>query len=431
LNSDVSKNLLIGIFRTRIERLKKLVVVVYRETGSIKQATLFGARLFSRKAPVFVKRILRPGKSSSEIVGELRQARADDKSVPLIAVRIGGVIGDHIVIARFMRDLVDSVENVQFDIYSGSPDVARWLFARIKGFRSALLDVRFDSTIEEYDIGLMIDQAAILREKDRKRLPMKHCPKLAKVCEKILSYRPKIDDFLANQPLLADALARHAVFANTTRRDFLHKIAGISYGGDRLNVATVPAAMSRFGLEGKTYVTVHNGYDQNFILSSDRLATKCYPHFGRVLAELKAAFPGLLTVQLGSSTSDPLAEADLNLIDKTSLLEAAEVLRQSILHLDNEGGLVHLASCFGVRSCVVFGPTPSNYFGYPGNLNIDPKFCGGCWWVSPNWMDKCPRAFATARCMSEQDSRSVSGAVERYLRLKIPIKEDASQANIN
>ena len=63
-----------------------------------------------------------------------------------------------------------------------------------------------------------------------------------------MRYRPKIDTFVATQPLLADALARHALFANATRRDFLHRIADIPYGGDALEVTTDAAATSRLAL---------------------------------------------------------------------------------------------------------------------------------------------------------------------------------------
>jgi hypothetical protein len=403
----------------RVERFGKLVRAVYEETGSINRAVSFAARFLYRKVPALLRRGLHPAKRPAAIRAEIHDARVADNNAPLIAVRIGGVIGDHIVIARFMRDLAASVEEIRFDVYSGIPDHARWLFASVKGFRNALSDARFDSVAGEYDVSLTLNQAAILHEEHARRATLRRHSKLAGVCSNIVRYRPKIDTFVANQPLLADALARHALFANATRRDFLHRIADIPYGGDALEVTTDAAATSRFGLAGKTYVTVHNGYDQNFTVSSGGLATKCYPHFGSVLAELKAAFPSLLTVQLGTSTSDPLAEADLNLIDQTTVPEAAEILRHSILHLDNEGGLVHLASCFNVPSCVVFGPTPSSYFGYPGNLNIDPNFCGGCWWVNLTWMDRCPRGFATARCMSEQDPHSVARVVEGYLKQKM------------
>jgi hypothetical protein len=284
----------------------------------------FATRLLYRKVPELLRRGLHPAKRAAAITAEIREARAADKNMPLIAVRIGGAIGDHIVIARFMRDLVASVENVQFDVYSGIPDHARWLFAGVKGYRSALLDARFDSVASEYDASLTLNDAAILHEEHARWSALRACPKLAEVCNNIVRYRTRIDTFVANQPLLTDAL--------------------------------------------------------------------------------------------GGSTTDPIVEVDLNLINKTTLPQAAELLRHSILHLDIDGGLVHLASCFGVTSCVVFGPTPSRYVGYPGNLNIDPNFCGGCWWVSLTWMGTCPRGFTTARCMSEQDPRSVARVAERHLK---------------
>ena len=402
----------------RAKRLFAHLRTVYEQTGSIGRSMSFATRLFYRKVPELLKRGLHPAKRAAAITAEIREARAADKNMPLIAVRIGGAIGDHIVIARFMRDLVASVENVQFDVYSGIPDHARWLFTGVKGYRSALSDARFDSVASEYDVSLTLNDAAILHEEHARWSALRACPKLAEVCNNIVRYRTRIDTFVANQPLLTDALARHAVFANATRRDFLHRIAGIPYGSDALEVATDEAATSHFGLADKTYVTVGNGYDgHDYTMTSfGGPATKCYPHFGSVLAQLKAAFPQILTVQIGGSTTDPIVEVDLNLINKTTLPQAAELLRHSILHLDIDGGLVHLASCFGVTSCVIFGPTPSRYVGYPGNLNIDPNFCGGCWWVSLTWMGTCPRGFTTARCMSEQDPRSVARVAERHLK---------------
>ena len=318
---------------------------VYKQTGSISRAISFAARFLCRKAPELMRRGSHPEKRATAITTEIRKTRVADKNVPLMAIRIGGVIGDHVVIARFMRDLVASVEDISFDVYSGAPEHARWIFARVDGFRSAVSDAQFDAVAGEYDVSLTLNQAAILHEEWVRWSVLRCYPKLAEICSNIVHYRPKIDTFVAN-PLLADALARHAVFANSTRRDFLHRIAGIPYRGDGFEIASDAAVMSRFGLAGKTYVTVHNGYDRNFTLSSSALATKCYPHFGSVLAQLKAAFPDLLTVQLGTSTSDPLVEANFNLINKTSLPQAAEILRHSILHLDNEGGLVHLAELF-------------------------------------------------------------------------------------
>jgi hypothetical protein len=196
-------------------------------------------------------------------------------------------------------------------------------------------------------------------------------------------------------------LARKAVYGGKSRQDFLQWMLGISYGGESLAIEADEEALRRFSLTGRDFITVHNGFDPNFIISGQR-ATKCYPHFDAAVAGLKAARPGLLIVQLGTKTSEAIAAADLNLIGRTSLTEAAALLRATRLHLDNEGGLVHLAACYGRRSLVVFGPTPSDYFGYSSNINVDPPRCGGCWWIEESWMDRCPRGMKQPECMFAQ-----------------------------
>lgn len=178
-------------------------------------------------------------------------------------------------------------------------------------------------------------------------------------------------------------------------------MVGIDYAGDQLAIGSDDTALERFGLTGRNFVTVHNGFDTNFVIAGQR-ATKCYPHFAEVATGLKAARPDLIVVQIGTTTSDPMPGVDLNLIGQTSLREVAGLLRATALHLDNEGGLVHLAACYGRRSLVVFGPTPSDYFGYPHNINVDPVRCGGCWWIDELWMDRCPRGMAQPECMFTQ-----------------------------
>jgi ADP-heptose:LPS heptosyltransferase len=191
-------------------------------------------------------------------------------------------------------------------------------------------------------------------------------------------------------------------------------MAGIGYGGDRLPIAVDDVAFVQHGLRPAGYVTLHNGFDPRFFTQNDR-ATKCYPHFGEVARLLKQRWPGLTIVQLGTRTSERVADADLNLIGATTLPQAAGLIAHARLHIDNEGGLVHLARCLGVTCCVVFGPTPASYFGYAGNINIEPTFCGGCWWMTETWMDTCPRGFAAPRCMSEQDPRVVASSIVRFL----------------
>ena len=237
---------------------------------------------------------------------------------------------------------------------------------------------------------------------------------LQRIVTAVRAFRPLIEPIIAEHPRLDSFLAQKAIFANRSRHDYLHFMAGLEYGGDELDVRLTDVVGRNHDLHGRRYVTVHNGYDPNMVVSQRR-ATKCYPYFGQVITRLRERHSDVVFVQIGIHTSDPIPEADINLIGQTSLPEVAGLIHGALFHLDNEGGLVHLARAMGASSCVVFGPTSSRYFGYHANSNIDPKFCGGCWWVTETWMNHCPRGFASARCMIEQPAAAVAEAAERLL----------------
>jgi hypothetical protein len=129
------------------------------------------------------------------------------------------------------------------------------------------------------------------------------------------------------------------------------------------------------------------------------------------VTRLRHVLPHLIFVQVGAGTSEKITECDIDLIGETTLSEVAGLLSKAAFHIDNEGGLVHLARCYGVRCGVVFGPTPADYFAYPGNVNISPPICGNCWWMTRTWMDACAKGYSAPRCMVEQDPALVADRI--------------------
>ena len=237
--------------------------------------------------------------------------------------------------------------------------------------------------------------------------------------EHIAEFRPKIEPIIRSHPYLDGHIAQIATFMNARRFDFLHRMSKITYGGHMLPVPTSQAVLDRLDLRGRLFVTIHNGYDPGFVITSHK-ATKCYRRFDEVVAHCKARHPNLVFVQIGvATTSDPIDGVDFNLIGKTTLPESAGLIKNAALHIDNEGGLVHLARCLGVQSCVLFGPTPLPYFAYPENVNIVPPECGGCWWINNTWMDQCPRGMKEAECM-QHDPTVVASAIITAVETRLP-----------
>jgi len=345
---------------------------------------------------------------------------------PRIAVAITGGVGDFLVAARFLRDLIAAAGPLRFDVFSSRPGIAAWTLGGLPGFAGAYFDSLFEPLVGEYDLALRLNQFALVYQDQCNWRVMRSAPGLARVVDALLRSRPALDDLIAQHPYRDNVFGDLATFQGRTRRDALHHMAGLTYGGDRLDVGADAGAPGRFALQPGQYVTLHNGFDTNFVVSGAR-ATKCYPHFGAVVEAMRTARPDLRFVQLGTVTSTPIHTCDQVLIGRTTLETAAGLIAGAALHIDNEGGLVHLAACLGTRAVVVFGPTPRSYFGYPGNINIDPPVCGGCWWKTRSWMDRCALGRDEPPCMAEQSPASVARQALAALGIQ-PAPETSAEA---
>lgn len=344
-----------------------------------------------------------------------RFAAEEGGDLPVLAINIMGGLGDYIVIGRYIRDLQAATEPFRFDIFCNYPKTAHWVFAKIQGYRACYNEFLFDHLAGEYTVPLRVNQYVMAEEEAADWYSLRKVPRLVDTLQRIVRFRSEIEIFIEHHPSMDGFLAQKAVYMNCTRANFLHEISGIRYGGDLFNLETdAEATLKKFSLDNQTYVTVHNGFDPGVVINATT-ATKCYPHYGEVIDRLRKEIPELVVIQLGTSNSRPIKGVSTDLIGRTTLAEAAAIISKSKLHLDNESGLVHLATALGVKCCVVFGPTPVEYFGYEANTNLGPKFCGGCWWIKDSWMEQCPRGFVEARCMTAHEPASVASTVLRAI----------------
>jgi len=96
-----------------------------------------------------------------------------------------------------------------------------------------------------------------------------------------------------------------------------------------------------------------------------------------------------------------------------SMFDLMYLLSRSLLHLGNEGGLIHLAHALGVNSVVLFGPTNPTLYGYPDNINLYFEHCPSCWWTIPNWSQACKKGFATCKNL---DALSVDYVYQQVIK---------------
>lgn len=351
---------------------------------------------------------------------------------PPIAFKVDGGMGDHIIAARFIRDIAASIEGLQFDIYCKRPKIMQWLMASVPGCNligEKKMDIKMLRRRYRYVFNT-VTFVQVVHDRSRKRRAANPAEvaldKLAKLIT--LSCKP-IQMYIHNHPQLDGYLGHYTVLKESNRHRYLHVQASLPYTGDLLDIEVDAEILKRLALQGQQYITMSNGYDELVETnSSTKLNTKVYPHYSEVALQLKAAMPGVKLVQIGTTTSTPIQGIDVDLIGKTSLPEVAAILKHAQLHIDNEGGLVHLAASVGTRACVIFGPTLADYFGYETNLNIAPKECGSCWWMEPTWMVKCVKGYEKPVCMHATEPDSVANRILEHLRPRQQLKSIASIA---
>ncbi len=164
-------------------------------------------------------------------------------------------------------------------------------------------------------------------------------------------------------------------------------------------------------MAGEKYITVHNGADV-------ARQTKCYPtkKWDGVCAYLKDN--GYKVIQLGKAGEEPIAHC-IDMRGRTSIKQACALIAGAELHVDTEGGLVHIARAMRTRCVTIFGPTPESFFGYSCNVSVvTDKECRGCWWKNEMWWRECPEGFPQpVPCMDGISTDDVVVAIIHTLKL--------------
>ena len=171
----------------------------------------------------------------------------------------------------------------------------------------------------------------------------------------------------------------------------------------------------------KSFVTVHHGSDSEFrskLKNKNNLQTKNWfaDRWAKVVKFLQSK--GYEVIQLGVS-QDEYIPGTIDMRGKTTITEAGAILKNANLHLDTEGGLVHLAKAVGTRSLVLFGPTAIEFYGYKDNINIRAGNCKNCWWSKPDWAFKCPVGYKKPRCMESITVKMVVDTLEKFLKMHL------------
>jgi len=163
----------------------------------------------------------------------------------------------------------------------------------------------------------------------------------------------------------------------------------------------------------KRYITLNYGWGTNKF-GKIKIPNKIWPltYYQSFVALFKQKFPEIELVQLGMCDSEKIEGID-HYIFGHSIELSKYILKGALLHIDGEGGLVHLATQLGTKCVVMFGPTPVHYFGYENNINIVSEKCNNCYYLDPDF-SKCIRNMEEPECMYSILPECVMKKVKEY-----------------
>ena len=142
-----------------------------------------------------------------------------------------------------------------------------------------------------------------------------------------------------------------------------------------------------------------------------------FEYFEKFVSMFKEKYPNIDVIQLGDNQAPKIKNIDKYILGE-EFGTVAHVLNNSLLHIDIEGGLVHMASQLGTKCIVLFGPTPIEY---SNNINIKAGNCHNCYGVYKDTY-KCARDMERPECMYSITPKMVMENVNTYLK-EIKYKE--------
>jgi len=339
-----------------------------------------------------------------------------------IAFRPTGGFGDYIISARFLDELM-SYAPCRVDVYCTSVVLGQCVYGSRPGVTVHYWDSLIYNTLEgvfcprphRYDLTITAEHFVRVHTTNQHRLT-RLAPALmdaiATLQREFYNYYPNAGERNASEALHFHrcemlGIDRYSTLRHRNIFSFSDKSTYISFD------ETFANCKFEFGLEGKAYVTVNYGAGN---MGKMGLQTKVWPkkHFETLISMLKEHNPDLLVVQLGAKENSRLLGADCYIMGE-SMEIAKWILRDSQLHIDSEGGLVHLATQVSTKCVVMFGPTPAHYYGYEQNCNIVSTACSNCMGRTRGWAYECIHGGAEPICMHSIQPKMVFDVVKREL----------------
>ncbi|WP_289122179.1 glycosyltransferase family 9 protein [Megasphaera sp.] len=314
-----------------------------------------------------------------------------------IAFRPTGGLGDYIISAKILEEL-QGYGPCKITVYAEKMAFGKAIYAKRENVAVESLD-KFDWERIKYDVALEVEHFVHILNWDRARTY-----KLAPEIYKRLYYiEKKWNKLYVDIP---QQYWRERIQFERCRVLGLNRWTELRMGNafkviDQKVFIPIDFQFKKqweeLGLQQTKYITINFGAD---VMRIGQTQLKLWPkeNLEKFVNIFKNAYPDYQVVQLGSADATRIKNVDIYVLGKSIEL-TKWILKKSSCHVDCEGGLVHLATQFGTKCIVIFGPTPVHMYGYKDNINICNEKCNNCMGIHEDWAYKCYRNKTGAFCM--------------------------------
>lgn len=325
------------------------------------------------------------------------------------AVKISGGIGDCIISLAFCRRLSRYSDRMMMDIYVDVEGMQS-VFGNENYVRN--VDMNHGIFVQKYDLVITLRQRVHIMYAEQERVNVFSC----ELWNQIIRTRElRRFENIEDEGMQDLAILARARMLGRNRYSMLGDGEIWSLSEDMSRIDLNEDFKDEFALMGLgRYITVNcSSGNKKVLLGKKQTKVWNKGRYEDFCQRFKQSFHGISIVQIGDRGAERIENADKLIVGKN--LELVKfILKNSLLHIDGEGGMVHLATQLGTKCVVLFGPTPMEYYGYPQNINLYAGNCHGCMGLAVDWYTKCP-LYEEPKCMNAITSEMVMDATENFL----------------
>ena len=334
-----------------------------------------------------------------------------------IALKYGPGLGDAIVKKKFFAELVAMLPDCKIDIYCpGVSGMVRSIYRGQKNLNAVIDDggALYAKMMGQYDIALTLSFMVEVDGLHEETLLKSN----ADFANRMIKFREACEKYhLSNAAVVNRFVHFHRMkYMGLSYYTYLN-YTGVFHITDQHTDIPLDASYEKkfqaLGI-GKRYITINYGGGVASSRKNNEVAKEWpFEHLEKFVRLFKEKYPDIQVVQLGTADTLRVDGADAYFMGE-SLELVKYILLHSRLHIDKEGGLVHLATQLGTKCVVCFGPTQEWFFGYLENINIKAGNCHGCYCLYDGF-DVCARGMEKPECMWGITPEMVMERVEEYM----------------